>query len=75
MGSGDWGMGGLRGEESGGGVIVGTAQSPLRLMTLRDFYDCFLSYQKSYEAVLCVFLLLLLFFFDLDFFLSFSGNL
>lgn len=59
---GKWGIGGFKGSGGRvlGGLNVGTAQSPLRLMTLRDFYDCFLSYQKSYEAALCVFLLLLL---------------
>lgn len=73
-------MDGFRGVGSRGGVTVGTAQGPLRLMTLRDFYDCFLSYEKSYEAVLCVFFFCRLFVCSsasssTSFFLSFSGNL
>lgn len=71
-------MAGFRGVVGRRGVIVGTAQSPLRLMTLRDFYDCFLSYEKSYEAALCVcvcFFVARSFCFFFEFFLSFSGNL
>lgn len=59
------GMGQMRGGKTG--------KSPPRLMTLRDFYDCFLSYEKSYEPAhspcVCVFLFLSLLHRLLSFFL------